>query len=129
MKKEYLRCPHCINGEGQIFLIEVAEVDHEFYICSNCERIWKRYEELDISSDSEWRWDDYLKKIGISPSKMKVTKKKAMVVVEEENPDDQPPSRKEYLFCPDCKGNGIIHRVIIEGLKEEIDVCDECNET
>ncbi len=108
--------------------MEVAGVERGFYICSNCERIWRRYEELDIIS-SEWRWHDYLKKAGLPPSKIKVTKKKAMVIVEEENPDEQPPSRKEYLFCPDCGGNGIIHRAIIEGLKEEIDVCDECNET
>ena len=126
MGKEYLWCPNC--SEGQIYLMEVAGVKRGFYICSNCNRVWKRYRELDIIS-SEWRWHDYLKKMGISPSNMKVTKKKPMLIVEEENPDDQPPLSKEYLLCPQCAGNGIMERLSVKSLKEEIDACDECDLT
>ncbi|MFD1407100.1 hypothetical protein ACFQ49_02745 [Kroppenstedtia eburnea] len=124
MEKEYLRCPNC--SEGQIYLMEVAGVERGFYICSHCDLVWKRYWDLNVSLASEWQWLDYLKKIGISPSSMKITKKKPLVIVEEENP--QPPFRKEYLLCPNCRGGyGIMERLSIKGLQEEIDVCDECD--
>lgn len=127
MEKQYLRCPNC--SEGQIYLMEVLGVERGFYICSNCERVWKRFGALEISLASEWRWHDYLKKMGISPSNMKVTKKKPMVIVEEETPADQqlPSKNKEYLLCPICGQYGVIHRMSIQGLKEEIDACEECD--
>ncbi len=62
MEKQYLRCPNC--SEGLIYLMEVLGVERGFYICSNCERIWKRFGVLEISLASEWRWHDYLKKMG-----------------------------------------------------------------
>lgn len=129
MEKEYLRCPNCEDGKGQIYLMEVAGVERRFYVCSNCGRVWKRYWALEISLASELRWHDYLMKMGISPSNMKVTKKKPMVIVEEEAPADQllPSKNKEYLLCPLCGKYGVIHRMSIRGLKEEIDVCEECD--